>query len=208
MENVATSPAEHVAVSEADTVRALASELVFHSHPDGIACPSAADMIAQEGFGVPFVIQPIGKAGPEDPFPFGTSLPPEPLTGRAFRHGVFDCYTVIRDWYRVVRNVELPVIPRDWEWWLRGENLYDSGWSAAGFSGVAVEAVRPGDCLLFQIKSKVPNHAALVLPGGLILHHIAGMVPVDTTRLSSREPIQKWLRFAVRGLRHASSDAA
>jgi cell wall-associated NlpC family hydrolase len=38
----------------------------------------------------------------------------------------------------------------------------------------------PGDCFLMQVASPVPNHAAVYLGDGLILHHLQG-------RLSSRD---------------------
>jgi proteasome lid subunit RPN8/RPN11 len=205
-ENIAASPEEHVQVSPEDEMRAAGAQIVFHSHPDGLGCPSAHDMAAQEVSGVPFVIQPVHRGVALPAFPFGSNLPPEPLTGRSFRHGVFDCYTVIRDWYRADRDVDLPVIPRDWEWWLKGQNLYDTGWAAAGFRDIPVSELAGGDCVLFMIRARVPNHAGLVLPEGLLLHHVAGPIPIDQTRLSSVEPISRWLRFAVRGLRHASSE--
>jgi len=44
---------------------------------------------------------------------------------RPFIHGIFDCYTLIRDFFRREHNILLPTnIQRTWEWWLQGENLY------------------------------------------------------------------------------------
>lgn len=61
-------------------------------------------------------------------------------------------------------------------------NLYTEGFPEAGFVAVGTDAeLQTGDVILMQIRSKngVPNHAAIYLGDGLILHHLHG-------RLSSR----------------------
>src|SRR5262245_38392368 len=52
-----TTAADEIHLSDEDMLR-VASDAVcfFHSHPDGIGCPSADDMIYQQQLGIPFVI--------------------------------------------------------------------------------------------------------------------------------------------------------
>ena len=89
----------------------------------------------------------------------------------------------MRDWFRSERGVLLPNFARFDDWWKRGENLYLDNFSRVGFEVVNFADLRnllPGDCFLMQVASPVPNHAAVYLGDGLILHHLQG-------RLSSRD---------------------
>jgi cell wall-associated NlpC family hydrolase len=97
---------------------------------------------------------------------------------------VLDCYQLIVDWYAQERGVTLPQFARADEWWNDGKSdLYTEGFPLAGFTklpeGAALQA---GDVILMQIRARngVPNHAAIYLGDGLILHHLHG-------RLSSRD---------------------
>src|SRR5262249_14061877 len=148
-----------------------------HSHPDGLGCPSEIDMVFQQQLGIPFVIMcwPV-----PDVFAFGDPLPRWPLIGRGFRHGVHDCYAIIRDWYTEAGVTALWDQPRGWEWWTKGRDLYRENFEAAGFIAIPVgEAVRKGDVLLFNFTAKVPMHGAIVIDGDLLLHHACGVRAVD-----------------------------
>lgn len=78
-------------------------------------------------------------------------------------------------------------------------NLYLDNFGSAGF-GVANLTDRTdlkvGDVLLMQVASPVPNHAAVYLGDGLILHHLQG-------RLSSRDVYGGyWQKVTTHALRH------
>lgn len=95
------------------------------------------------------------------------------LENRPFLHGVFDCYTLIRDYYKKEFNVYLPTnIQRNWEWWLQGENLYLD--NAKYYDFAEVTEVQKHDVLVMKVASSVPNHGAIYLGDGKILHHMAG----------------------------------
>jgi cell wall-associated NlpC family hydrolase len=93
--------------------------------------------------------------------------------GRPFLHGLFDCYTLIRDYYKRSFGIHLPTnIQRNWEWWTQGENLYVE--NAKSFEFEEVTDVKKHDVLIMKIGSPVPNHGAIYLGNGKILHHLAG----------------------------------
>jgi len=95
------------------------------------------------------------------------------LVGRPFLHGIFDCYTLIKDYYRRNFNLILPTnLQRTWEWWTQGENLYVDNASKYGF--YEVSEIKKNDVLIMKIQSPVPNHAAIYLGDNKILHHIGG----------------------------------
>ena len=185
LENLSETDEDDVLLSEADLLRVAEAQVFFHSHPNGLGSPSAHDMTYQQQLGIPFVILALPDA---DMFAFGDQLAPAPLIGRGFRHGVQDCYGLMRDWWRQ-RGVDLPDYPRDWSWWLKGQNLYQENFEAAGFQRIdPALAHQEGDVLLFNFNHKVPMHGGLVMPGGLMLHHAAGIKAVDPTRLSAMVP--------------------
>lgn len=157
---------------------------IVHSHPDeNTPRPSQADVQACDAGDTPWHV--IGwPSGRWVDFLPAAQVPP--LGERVFAHGVLDCWSLVRDWFRLERGIVLPDFARDDEWWNRGGNLYLEGFPSAGF----VEHDGPlqvGDVVLLRIGSRVPNHAGVYVDGDRIFHHLAG-------RLSTREPFDGFLR--------------
>ena len=85
--------------------------------------------------------------------------------------------------------------PRD-GWWNNGENLYLDNFKSAGFEEVRDGSLKVGDGILMQIRSPVPNHAAVYIGNGMILQHLH-------RRLSSRDLYDGYFQeVAVKVLRH------
>ncbi len=142
---------------------------VFHSHPDAPATPSAADRAACDASGLPWFILGL----PNRTWAFcGPAGAPMPYTGRPFIHGAIDCYTLLRDWHRHERGIELLDFSRKDEWWKAGQNLYVENFGRAGFSEISIARSRPSDVVLMAVKSDVPNHAGILLDGNTMLHHL------------------------------------
>lgn len=161
-------------------------------------------MLYQQQLAIPFVVMvwPL-----YDVFWFGDQLTPAPLLGRGFRHGVHDCYSLLRDYYATVRKQPILDKPRDWNWWDprygKGLDLYRGYFEEAGFVKIpASEATEPGDGLMMQFNCKVPMHGMVVWDREMLLHHPSGMRPVDPTRLSVLVPRSRFLRHASFALRH------
>lgn len=177
-------PAEDYAAAE-DLGAVVA---VVHSHPNVPAQPSQADLVSCESSGLPWHIVRVDLEGGAARAGELVSIEPSgyraPLVGRNFAHGVLDCYQLIVDWYQEERGVTLMQFARADGWWDDGaSDLYTEGFPRAGFVRIA-EGDQPqvGDVILMQIRSAngVPNHAAIYLGDGLMLHHLHG-------RLSSRD---------------------
>jgi cell wall-associated NlpC family hydrolase len=142
---------------------------VVHSHPLGNSKPTQADLVACEASGLPWDIVAL-------PSGVWTRIEPKgyraPLIGRTFHYGVLDCYTLIRDWYALERGIELPDFDRGVNgWWKTGGNIYMDNFRKGGFEEIEGDPL-PGDVILMQIRSKVPNHGAIYLGNDLILHHV------------------------------------
>lgn len=179
---------------------------LLHSHPDGPDCPSELDMATQTEMDIPFIICSTNGTATTEPFAWGDDLEDRsPLEGRGFRHGVTDCYALIRSYWLRERGILLPDFPRNWEWWNDGtpgeKDLYGRHFRDAGFREIEKPEVQPGDVWLAAIRSRVPNHAGVVLPHGLALHHPSGGLPHDPTRLSKKEPLARWLPYVTHWLR-------
>lgn len=120
-----------------------------------------------------------------------------PLEGREFIHGINDCYSLIRDWFKVNRNVVLPNFARGIEWWYAGKDLYDENFESAGFYEIPLEEATVGDCVMMKAAAKVTNHAAVIVGPNQILHHLFN-------RLSGVDSLSKWNRCIVRAVRYGA----
>lgn len=174
---------EYAAAEERGEIIAVA-----HSHPNAPAKPSQADLVSCEASGLPWHIVRVDLIDGTPTTGELVTIEPSgykaPLVGRQFSHGVLDCYQLIVDWYAQERGVTLKQFSRADEWWNDGKSdLYTEGFPQAGFVKLPEGAeMQPGDVILMQIRAKngVPNHAAVYLGDGLMLHHLYG-------RLSSRD---------------------
>lgn len=178
---------------------------LFHSHPDGPAAPSAADMQTQASFGVPSIIASCNAQACWDIFAFGDQLERLPLEGRPFRHAVSDCYEAARDWYLAEKGIRLPSVPRDWGWWKQGLDLYQEGFAKNGFRRLSPEEhPQHGDGWFVCIGSEVPNHGGIYLDNGLIFHHLgsARHGAYSPTHLSVVEYGLRWTSFRPIFVRH------
>ena len=161
--NLADTPDEHFVLDPADYASVEdKGEIVavVHSHPTTNHNPSPADRVACEQSGLHWHIvnpntQNWGYCEPE-----GFELP---YVGREFSHGIVDCYSLCRDWYRHEFGLDLYNYPRRDQWWENGENLYLENFQKEGFHRIPVEELQRGDALLMQLASDVPNHAAIYL---------------------------------------------
>lgn len=197
-----------------DSGRLLA---VFHSHcqtPESGAIfgPSEGDMISQRSMDVPFLLSWTDGQMCSHIAAWGDSLERLPLLGREFQHGITDCYELIRDYFFIEKEVDLPQFPRDWAWWDRGKNLYEDGFPQAQFKEISASESRRGDVVLFKMydfrdlanRDKVHkfNHGGVLYRQGLLLHHVTSKNPYDPSRISGTTSIGSWMRFDHIWLRH------
>jgi proteasome lid subunit RPN8/RPN11 len=202
--NTADDPKQfwRIAGDEQDAAEARGEIVcVYHSHPLGRSAPSEADRVSCEAAGLPFLIyaHPLGEWELLKPCGYKP-----PLNGREFVHGVTDCYSFVRDWFLEERGVELPDFDREDQWWTKpnGPDLYMDNVrdSSNGFTLVSQDwrDARPGDLLLMRLMSSKVNHAAILLDGMKIIHHVPG-------RLSGRDTFsQFWQQCVAHVARHKS----
>lgn len=172
---------------------------VVHSHPNGPASPSQADLVSCEATGLPWHIVSVPGGQWHYMEPTGYQAP---LVGREWSHSVLDCYSLIRDWFAQERGIALPDFYRQDEWWLRGGDLYLDGFPRAGFREIAPADMNEGDVILMRVASPVPNHGAVYLGDNRIIHHVQN-------RLSCRDIYSEfWRQRTTHVLRHENHYSA
>tara|TARA_R100000329_G_scaffold75493_1_gene65185 strand:- start:5184 stop:5885 length:702 start_codon:yes stop_codon:yes gene_type:complete len=163
---------------------------VVHSHPITPPTPSQADLIECERSGLAWhIVNPKTEQ-------WGFCKPSgykAPLLGRQYVFGVTDCWSLVRDWYKEEKNIEL----RDWERPKTHEDfnkdpMFERCAWRTGFRQLRNdEKLEVGDLIFMSIMGKGLNHVAVFL-GNEVLHHLAD-------RLSCREPYSEWLQKCTGG---------
>lgn len=170
---------------------------LMHSHtwhvPVKNNYPSCMDMQAQEQMCLPWGIVHISQHRDIDgPFYFGDQVPIAPFVGRPFRPNVHDCYTLLRDIYRVEKNVTLPLFAREGRWWATaGDNFLRNNFQKAGFEQIDRRQLGYNDVIMDIVnppkENKTINHIMIMRDKGQILHHL-------NERLSRHDPAQIWVK--------------
>lgn len=181
---------------------------VFHSHVNRPPEPSDADRAGCEMSELPWFILGITKNfNPETAVDFRFSdlvmLKPEgfqmPYQGRPYVFGVFDCWLLCRDYLKREFNVELDALPA-----LHVQNWFDGEVDILGDNYPSQKLVRlpagtpkrRGDILFMQLGGRMPDHCAVYVGDGLILHHL-------TDRLSCHAVYGgQWEKHTTHHLRH------
>ncbi len=212
LKNVSTTPTETFCLSEEDDFQYATLDddgnckvsAIIHSECYGkgeieapLIGPSKTDMEQQIATKCTWGLIGVINRVAEEPIYWGDFVLDTPLLGRKFIPQVTDCCNAILSFYWQIYGIKLPDCPRDWNWWRDGGNLYEDNFEKAGFIKIEMDEVAPGDVVLAQLRSPVPNHAVIILDDGLMYHHPQQM-------LSVREPIGRWRPYAVQALRHGS----
>ena len=157
---------------------------IFHSHPINPPTPSQADKVSCEDSNLPWYI--VNPRTEQWSYLEPSGYKP-PLLGRQWVWGITDCWSLVRDWYKETKNIEL----RDWERPLTPQEFNDKpmfedcAWRTNFRELRSNEKLENGDVLLMSIMYPTLNHVALFFEGDVI-HHL-------TDRLSCREPYSEWL---------------
>lgn len=211
VENLSEDPENHFRLAPTAFLDHSGAIAFVHSHPVADCfqagrykpgfypfCPSGADMRSQIATGMTFGIVVTDGNECHEPFYWGDFILDEPIYDVQFRHGVNDCYSIIRKWYWQEKGVKLPDFARDHDWWTRDDDLYLRNFPAAGFTQLGSDELLPGDVGLVQLGNasvKSINHAFIFLGDGTTCHHLPG-------RLSSRDAVggrrkeqRLWIRY-------------
>lgn len=174
---------------------------IWHTHTNGNIEPSEADLASCEATGVTWYMCCVGKS--DDSFNYSSLRTFNPkgyeqdYVGRPYVFGIFDCWTLCRDFYRREFGIHLRDYPRIQDFWKNGHDFFGEKWEEVGLVSVAGQDFEFGDILFFQTDNTgKPNHSAIYVGSETILHHC-------TDRLSRRDAYGGyWLKHTVKHLRH------
>lgn len=170
----------------------------YHSHADDVANPSL-ESFSREDLDISYEcgIPALLYTHPNDTWKFNVPVTytPANLLGRPFAWGIWDCYTLVRDYYLINKKVVMGS-------YLPPENAteasdfgYETLAQKENFHEVPLSEAREGDVMLIKLKSNFINHCLIYLGGNEYLHQPA-------LRISSKgtldERIQKYVAKTLR----------
>lgn len=116
--------------------------------------------------------------------------------GAPYVEGKNDCYSVLRQYFRDQWGVWLPNIARPNNFWDDPKMDFYGAYRLYGFKPVFDQPLEIGDVLIMPLNTKMNTHAAAVVEGNQILHHMPG-------GRSTLDPLfPKWVNRANAVLRH------
>lgn len=198
-DNTHEEPKDHFSIDTKTFMKVYSSgrlAAVVHSHIyeydnpmmfDTSEGPSAKDIIQQKEMLTPWGIGCVVNGQMRSLTYWGDSLPILPYEHRQFVDGAYDCYRLVRDWYRQELGIILEDFPRDNRWWEDGYDLVAEILAATPqLRRKEVGDIQRGDILVFSILSSLPNHSSIYLGDGKLLHHKYG-------KLSNIEDVSRWM---------------
>ena len=166
---------------------------IFHSHPIGSSTPSENDKASCEFLNVPYYIYSIQDNDWSHFNPSGYK--PPSLIGRGFIWGKHDCWSIVTDWYKETKNIDIPYWPRPKRIKDFSDNPYfhkvltDSKFKKQETN----DDIQEGDVLLFESFTKKLDHVALYIGDMMVLNH-------NIKGLSCREPFDLRYQQSLRGV--------
>ncbi len=108
---------------------------------------------------------------PHDQFHFSvpSTYVPAPLLGRPFVWGVWDCYTLVRDHFKL-KGIQMGSYMPPENATTHSDFGYEQKILNENFREVPLEEIRPDDVILLKIKSDFINHCLVYLGGNDFVH--------------------------------------
>lgn len=193
-DNIHSEPLNNFEISDEIVFRHINEiDAIIHSHNNS---PHASedDMAGQIRSNIPWGIINVKNGISLEINWLG--LPGNNLYGRKFINGCADCFSFAQDYYAKNHGISIKSYPHSIDFWKQEKNLIIENFEDADFVEVNKKSILPGDALIYKLgDTKVSNHIAIYMGGGLIAHHLAN-------KPSRREPITILQDHLTHVLRH------
>ena len=166
---------------------------VIHSHPVGAAIASEADKASCEHIGFPYYIYSINEDHWICIEPTGWKAPS--LIGRRFIWGKYDCWSIVTDWLKENKNINIKYWPRPKTLKEFSENPeFEYALPKLNFvKQQDNQKFQEGDVLLFKGAKGKASHVAVYIGDSMILNH-------NFKALSCRQPLSLGYQKALQGV--------
>lgn len=195
--NIHPDPENNFAIDARDYAVAEAKgniEAVYHSHTYGVEGFSVPDVKSCKQGDIPWIVYCTKSGNFYHADPSGNA----PYIGRQWIYGIYDCYSLLRDFYRREFGIALDDFERgvSGEWQSSDWNMFMSNYQRQGFYEIDKPFCK-GDFVLMQIGAPFPNHAGVINGNaGCFYHHL-------TDRLSQESVYGGyWAKVTAKVLRH------
>ena len=166
---------------------------IVHSHPIGSIFPSDNDKASCEYLDLPSHIYSVRMKEWCSFEPSGWKAPS--LIGRSFIWGVHDCWSIVTDWFKETKNIDIP-------YWNRPKKIkefiknpeFEYALPKLNFKKQKdINDIQKDDVLLFQSVTGNLDHVALYVGDNMILNH-------NIHKLSCKEPLDMAYLQNLRGV--------
>lgn len=140
---------------------------IFHSHPT-TAGFSEADIECAEEIALPFYLYDLEANAWHEYIP-STYKPA--IECVPFVLGFHDCYGLIRDYYRINKNMYLSDYDRDETFCYEEQGIILNSFEKEGMKKVEFSDIKIGDIIIFKTDKALPQHFAVLIEPQIILHH-------------------------------------
>ncbi|HCY86587.1 MAG TPA: hypothetical protein DHV36_15745 [Desulfobacteraceae bacterium] len=178
--------------------RAGQVQAVIHSHNDHPHA-SQADQEQQQAMDIPFGIINLRNNSVLNVVFWGDGIPREPLCGRQFFYGVWDCFSLVRDFIRERWGLITPNPTREYGWWHKGVKVFEPFLEGGlPFKPVPLDKIQPDDILFYGLYgSPILNHCGVLMESGLILHHFESHLSRELPPAYQRQYLYRAYRLDV-----------
>lgn len=171
----------------------------YHSHCDTLIRPEL-EKFSKEDLDISYecCIPALLYSHPQDAWKYydPDTYKPAKLIGRPFVWGIWDCYSLVRDYYKMNRKVKLGYYFPPVHESISGDFGYEQYLKNENFKEVNISDLKKDDVILFKIKSDFINHSAIYLGGNEFLHQPINKIS-SVSMLDERylKYIQKTVRY-------------
>lgn len=160
--NVHPRPLESFAIEARDyaDLEDAGIEAIFHSHLGFENYFSLHDIKSCKESNLPWIMYCTGSNSWHEMDPTGNASYLE----RPWIYGIYDCYGLVRDYFKNEFSIELDDYERgaEFEWKSPEWRMFEKNFKEQGFEEIEGSNLRQGDILLMQLQAEFPNHVGVI----------------------------------------------